>query len=96
MKKICICLIAIMLLCGCGTPYNPENSNYEKELDNGYFVEINHFDGYDDGYGGHITYRIVYAKDTKVKYLTAIGNNLSVYGITPLYNADGTLQVYEK
>ena len=44
----------------------------------------------DDG-GGHI-YRIVYANDTKVKYLILSGGNR--YGITPLYNSDGTLQVY--
>lgn len=94
MKKICICLMAIMLLlCGCGTPYNPENSNYEKELDDGYFVEINYFESYEHGI--HMTYKMVYAKDTKVKYLIAIGNSVPVYGITPLYNADGTLQVYD-
>ena len=35
---------------------------------------------------------IVYANDTKVKYLVTLGDGRS--GITPLYNADGTLQVY--
>lgn len=37
-------------------------------------------------------YCVVYANDTKVKYLVTYGNYRS--GITPLYNADGTLQVY--
>lgn len=37
-------------------------------------------------------YSVVYANDTKVKYLVTYGESRS--GITPLYNADGTLQVY--
>ena len=36
---------------------------------------------------------IVYDKENKVKYLFYIGGNNS--GITPLYNADGTLQIHE-
>lgn len=39
-------------------------------------------------------YKIAYAKDTKVKYLIITSNYK--FGITPLYNADGTLQVYEE
>ena len=35
---------------------------------------------------------IVYANDTKVKYLMMFRDGKA--GITPLYNADGTLQVY--
>lgn len=92
MKKICIYLIVIMLLLGgCGTPYQ-ENLNYEKTLSDGYFVEINHFDSFENGI--NMTYKIVYAKDTKVKYLVASGYYR--YAITPLYNPDGTLQIYEK
>lgn len=43
-------------------------------------------------YEGASTYRVVYAMDTKVKYLVITGR----YGssVTPLYNADGTLQVF--
>ena len=43
-------------------------------------------------YEGASTYRVVYAIDTKVKYLVITGR----YGssVTPLYNADGTLQVF--
>lgn len=43
-------------------------------------------------YDGASTYRVVYAIDTKVKYLVITGR----YGssVTPLYNADGTLQVF--
>lgn len=42
----------------------------------------------------HTYYKIVYDKDTKVKYVIMNGNYQS--GISPLYNADGTLQLYEK
>lgn len=38
-------------------------------------------------------YKIVYANDTKVIYLVCINVN-NCLGITPLYNADGTLQIY--
>ena len=43
-------------------------------------------------YEGASTYRVVYAIDTKVKYLVITGR----YGssVTPLYNANGTLQVF--
>ncbi len=43
-------------------------------------------------YEGASTYRVVYAIDTKVKYLVITGR----YGssVTPLYNEDGTLQVF--
>lgn len=37
---------------------------------------------------------MVYANDTKVKYLMV--NTGYAIGITPLYNADGTLQLYEE
>jgi hypothetical protein len=36
---------------------------------------------------------IAYAKDTHVKYLIGVGAKKSM--ITPLYNADGTLQIYK-
>lgn len=39
-------------------------------------------------------YRVVYANDTKVLYF--IHSQGHQYGIIPLYNADGTLQVYEE
>lgn len=39
------------------------------------------------------THKIVYANDTKVKYMIVL--SMYTYAITPLYNADGTLQVYD-
>lgn len=92
-KKLFICLAIIsILMTGCGKPYDEESTNYKKELNNNYFVEINRFDSFDEG--ASISYRIVYAKDTKVKYLLALGYYR--FSITPLFNADGSLQIYEE
>lgn len=52
----------------------------------GYFTLLTEWNG------SSRTYYVVYANDTKVKYLVIVGDARS--GITPLYNADGTLQVY--
>lgn len=58
----------------------------ERVFCNGYFTLLTKWD---DG-ARHCN--IVYANDTKVKYLVIVGDGRA--GITPLYNADGTLQVY--
>lgn len=54
------------------------------------------YKGFADGYfttvkewGEFGKYKIVYANDTKVMYFIS-----GTFGITPLYNADGTLQIY--
>lgn len=61
----------------------------ERVFSGGYFTLLTEWDG--GGVRGQHCY-IVYANDTKVKYLVTLGDVTS--GITPLYNADGTLQVY--
>ena len=91
MRKKILAMIAAGLICvsaaGCGVSYqeavNANTVNETTEAD-GYFTEILEWGD---------TYRIVYANDTKVKYLIYYSYNL--FGITPLYNADGTLQVYD-
>lgn len=89
MKKliICICMVITLLLAGCDS----QNETNE-EMAEGYLVEISDTTTFDCG--DYLHYRIVYAKDTKVKYLIITGYH--IYGITPLYNADGTLQIYEE
>jgi len=47
---------------------------------------------WDDEFEG--SYMIVYANDTKVKYLMYREGKRA--GITPLYNTDGSLQLYEE
>ena len=90
-RVLVLLMVSTLLLCAsCGTTYaEAEDINKNTNYGNGYFTVVTEWD---DG-GGHI-YRIVYANDTKVKYLILSGGNR--YGITPLYNSDGTLQVYSE
>lgn len=93
MKKrlLSVALAVVMVVClaGCGTTYQDATwqteSNASGDFGNGYFTVITEWDGY----------QIVYANDTKVKYLI-FDSGMYRFGITPLYNADGTLQVYEE
>lgn len=93
-KIICITVITLMFcfICtACGKTYQEAvEQEYvtESSMCGNYFAILTEWSD-DTGY-----YRIVYAKDTKVKYL--ISWNSYKFGITPLYNADGTLQVYEE
>jgi hypothetical protein len=78
-----------MLLGGCGISYDNAITNSNENCANGYFTRISYWS---DIYGN---YSIVYANDTKVKYFVLNGS-YRYGGITPLYNADGTLQIYEE
>lgn len=90
-KKLIVLLtifILIFSLVGCATTYQEATGeNDEKDFCNGYFTVVAKWN---DDMG---VYRIVYANDTKVKYIT-ISNGYK-FGISPLYNADGTLQIYD-
>lgn len=90
-KKLIVLLtifILIFSLVGCATTYQEATGkNDEEDFCNGYFTVITKWD---DDMG---VYRIVYANDTKVKYIT-ISSGYK-FGISPLYNADGTLQIYD-
>ena len=95
-KKIALalilCTIATML-CGCSTSYEEANlnpNNIYLKPSKGYFTVIKSWHG---GIDYPIEY-IVYANDTGVMYYVFRGTHYS--GITPLYNADGTLQIYEE
>lgn len=97
MKKriLSIAFAVVMAVCfvGCGTTYQEATGQTENgssaDYGNGYFTVITKW-----GDENQI-YRIMYANDTKVKYLVRDGGGYQ-YGITPLYNADGTLQIYEE
>lgn len=97
MKKrlLIVALAVVMAVClvWCGTTYQEATGQTESssavDYGNGYFTVITKWG--DEGQ----TYRIVYANDTKVKYLIRDGGGYQ-YGITPLYNSDGTLQIYEE
>lgn len=94
-KRLLIVTLAVVMavcLAGCGTTYQKATgqteSNTGGDFGNGYFTVITKWEN------ASYTYRIVYANDTKVKYLAISGGYQ--FGITPLYNADGTLQIYEE
>lgn len=92
MKKFCLALIIILMatmLCGCSyTSYEEVNTTPDNYLSKGYFTVVKSW----DGGANYPTEYIVYANDTKVMYYIFRGHT---GGITPLYNADGTLQIYE-
>lgn len=92
MKKIIalfmICITLITLASCGGVKYEDAEEISELSSDE-YFTIVKRF-------GDSLTtqYSIAYANDSKVMYL--IVDSGYGYGITPLYNADGTLQVYEE
>ena len=90
MRKIIAILCVCLLLTGCGTKCeDAEDASKEPEPYGEYFTLIKEW--YDvTGF----EYEIVYANDTGVKYL--IIKSYYKGGITPLYNADGSLQVYKE
>ena len=88
MKKIILILCVCLLLTGCGTNYEYAEDKSERVC-GGYFTAIKEWNNGDGG-----VYMIVYANDTGVKYL--IYDDIYEAAITPLYNADGSLQLYEE
>ena len=96
-KKYVAILTAILLMTSLSGCDNQQNAYYESVAESseartvcgGYFTVL--YDWYIDN--DMARYYIIYANDTKVKYLLVAGKFRS--GITPLYNPDGTLQIYE-
>ena len=96
MKKKIITGLSIFALVLSTTIFSGcANDSFSKKQD---LTQSTH-KGFADGYfttvkewGKFGKYKIVYANDTKVMYL--IGYLSGTFGITPLYNADGTLQIY--
>lgn len=87
MRRIIAILCVCLSLTGCGTSYKDAEDTLET-TGGGYFTSIKEWDG-EEG-----VYKIVYANDTKVKYLICRSGYKG--SITPLYNADGSLQIYEE
>ena len=89
-KKLVAMIVGLsVLLCSCGTTYEDavnESKNTESRS-GGYFTVIAEWDDMKREYS------IVYANDTKVKYYIETSGRSRV--IIPLYNADGSLQVYD-
>ncbi len=90
-KLLLIFLICFMLLSltGCGRDYQEAVTQSTTDVGRGYFTTIKQWGSIDGG-----KYYIVYANDTKVIYFVEEG--AYSFGISPLYNTDGTLQVYSE
>ncbi len=83
-------MFVVIVLTGCGAATYEQATGQPSNNDfaNGYFTEVydwNDLDNY---------YHVVYANDTKVMYVI-IGGLQYQRGISPLYNADGSLQIYK-
>ena len=91
MKKIIIFTIIIvlctMILTSCSSTHYEEADTDTFSKFEGYFTVVK---SWDNGYGEF--YYIMYANDTKVLYFCICSTEYG--GITPLYNANGSLQVY--
>ena len=87
MVLIMICLLTLPLF-GCSQNYHDATKTHEETIGQGYFTTVKQWGG-----GMDYSYSIVYANDTKVMYFIVSGG--STFGITPLYNTDGTLQIYQ-
>lgn len=93
MKKaiIRILIMCALLVClsGCGKDYEEaKTSDFTYSIGSGYFTTIKEWGDVNNNY------IIVYANDTKVMYFILYDGYR--FGITPLYNVDGTLQVYSE
>ena len=91
-KKIALILVLCIMatvLCSCSSSYEEAKTSNMYDFSNGYFTVIKQWDGGMDW----PTESIVYANDTGVMYYIFLKGHSG--GITPLYNADGTLQIYE-
>ena len=97
-------LSVVLQATSCGTTYQTAVEQKENPVENSNTItnaRESYFDGFGNGYftkllswsGDSYKYAIVYANDTKVKYLVFRSGDSG--GITPLYNADGSLQVYD-
>ena len=92
-KKVALALVlcfATVMLYGCSD--SPTIESFQPNDSNDYFITIEDCGTYImDGWS--VSLYVVYARDTHVKYLIGIGVKKSM--ITPLYNTDGTLQIYK-
>lgn len=88
-KLIALFVICFMLLSlvGCGKSYQEATETHGGNVGNGYFTTIKEWRD------SSSNYYIVYANDTKVMYF--VSWSAYKFGITPLYNTDGTLQIYD-
>lgn len=81
-----VLVTSLMILTSCSNTTYDKADNVHEDYGNGYFTTIKEWN--------NGMYRIAYANDTGVEYMIVDGYRK--FGITPLYNADGTLKIYEE
>lgn len=79
-KKIIVCLVAVLLLCGCRGVESVNTDNTQKSM----FVRIETAS----------TWSVVYHRETKVMYVVSCGG-YNGGNFTLLVNADGAPMLYE-
>lgn len=79
-KKFIVCLVAMLLLCGCRDVESVNTDNTQKSM----FVRIETAN----------TWSVVYHRETKVMYVVSCGG-YNGGNFTLLINADGTPMLYE-
>lgn len=84
-----VLVTSLMILTSCNNKTYDKADNIHEDYGNGYFTTIKKW-----GSDVDVEYRIVYANDTGVEYM--IVDAYRKFSITPLYNADGTLKIYEE
>lgn len=83
-KKIIVCLFAVLLLCGCSGVNTVDEGNKANNNVKSMFIQVE--------YAG--MWKVVYHRETKVMY--AVSDGLYNHGtFTLLVNADGTPMLYE-
>ena len=88
-KKIAAIIVALSMWVGvtrCNEAYKDGDCNFS-HVDNEYI----HLSTVCDNEDGNV---VAYDKDTKVLYLCVYGYH--TMGITPIYNSDGSLKLYEE
>ena len=83
-----VLVTSLLILTSCSNKTYDKAANVHEDYGNGYFTTIKKW------WNDSMMYRIVYANDTGVEYMIVEGYRR--FGITPLYNADGTLKIYEE
>lgn len=88
---IVVTCVMVVVLTGCSdNDYNVNKSICNKPFMGGYFTLVEEWQN-EIGTSNFIAY----ANDTKVMYYFFQGLN-GLSGVTPLYNTDGTLQIYKE
>ena len=89
-KKIALILVLCIMVCGCSkVSYEDASNEISIDFSNGYFTPVKEWGTDIDSF----YQQLVYANDSKVMYY--IIKTSKGIGITPLYNTDGTLQIWK-